>query len=109
MDNGKQFDNAEFREYCDNNSIELCFTSIAHPQANGKAEVANRINLDGLKKRAEVVVPLKTIHGSPRVEGYEAETNKEGRRLALDLIDEVRNKANTRNAEHQGRASFYYN
>ncbi|XP_074355747.1 uncharacterized protein LOC141695398 [Apium graveolens] len=46
MDNGKQFDNAEFREYCDDNSIELRFTSVTHPQANGKAEVANRIILD---------------------------------------------------------------
>ncbi|XP_074356364.1 uncharacterized protein LOC141696075 [Apium graveolens] len=53
MDNGKQFDNGEFREYCNDNSIELRFTSIAHPQANGQAEVANRIILYGLKKRVE--------------------------------------------------------
>ncbi|XP_074360766.1 uncharacterized protein LOC141701019 [Apium graveolens] len=30
-------------------------------------------------------------------------------RLSLDLIDEVRDEANTRNAEHQRRASLYYN
>ncbi|XP_074324061.1 uncharacterized protein LOC141660983 [Apium graveolens] len=41
------------REYCDDNSKELRFTSIVHPQANGKAEVANRIILDELKKRVE--------------------------------------------------------
>ncbi|XP_074342641.1 uncharacterized protein LOC141680267 [Apium graveolens] len=52
-DNGKQFDNAEFREYCDDNNIKLHFTSVAHPQANGQAEVANRIILNGLKKRVE--------------------------------------------------------
>ncbi|XP_074356016.1 uncharacterized protein LOC141695686 [Apium graveolens] len=34
-DNTKQFDNAEFREYYNDNSIELRFTSVAHPQANG--------------------------------------------------------------------------
>ncbi|XP_074351462.1 uncharacterized protein LOC141690574 [Apium graveolens] len=34
-DNGKQFDNGEFREYCDDNSIELRFTSVAHSQENG--------------------------------------------------------------------------
>ncbi|XP_074322713.1 uncharacterized protein LOC141659686 [Apium graveolens] len=34
-DNGRQFDNAEFREYCDDNNIEFRFTSVAHPQANG--------------------------------------------------------------------------
>ncbi|XP_074328156.1 uncharacterized protein LOC141666072 [Apium graveolens] len=33
--------------------LELALTLIAHPQANGQAEVANRIILDGLKKRAE--------------------------------------------------------
>ncbi|XP_074378042.1 uncharacterized protein LOC141719564 [Apium graveolens] len=137
-DNGKQFDNAEFGEYCDNNSIELRFTSVAHPQENGQAEVANRIILDGLKKRvecsrntwvdellpvlwayrttckvtteatpfmlaygAEAVVPLEITHGSPRIEAYEPEINEEGMRLALDLIDEVRDEANTHNTEHQ--------
>ncbi|XP_074346993.1 uncharacterized protein LOC141685812 [Apium graveolens] len=114
--------------------------------ANGQAEVANRIILDGLKKRversrntwvdellpilwayhttckvttkatpfmlaygAEAVVPLEITHGSPRIEAYESETNEEGMRLALDLIDEVRDEANARNAEHQRRASLYYN
>ncbi|XP_074337256.1 uncharacterized protein LOC141674446 [Apium graveolens] len=52
-DNGKQFDNAEFKEYCDDNSIEVRFISVAHPQENGQAEVAHRIILDGLKKRVE--------------------------------------------------------
>ncbi|XP_074355650.1 uncharacterized protein LOC141695291 [Apium graveolens] len=47
-DNGRQFDNAEFREYCDDNSIELRFTSVVHPQENGKAKVSNIIILDGL-------------------------------------------------------------
>ncbi|XP_074327600.1 uncharacterized protein LOC141665512 [Apium graveolens] len=118
-------------EYYDDNSIELRFTSVAHPQANGKAEVDNIIILDGLKKRvessrntwedellpilwayhttckvttevtpfmlaygAEAVVPLEITHGSPRIEAYEPETNEEGKKLALDLIDKVRDEAN---------------
>ena len=52
-DNGLQFNNEEFRKYCDDNDIDLRFTSVAHPQANGQAEVANRIILDGLKKRVK--------------------------------------------------------
>ncbi|KAL8134606.1 hypothetical protein AgCh_009579 [Apium graveolens] len=52
-DNGTQFNNEEFKKYCEENKIELRFTSVAHPQANGQAEVANRIILDGLKKRIE--------------------------------------------------------
>ncbi|XP_074322750.1 uncharacterized protein LOC141659721 [Apium graveolens] len=52
-DNGTQFNNEEFRKYYEENEIDLRFTSVAHPQANGKAKVANRIILDGLKKRIE--------------------------------------------------------
>ncbi|XP_074353957.1 uncharacterized protein LOC141692898 [Apium graveolens] len=146
IDNGRKFDNAEFRKYCDDSSIELRFTSIAHPQENGQAEVSNRIILVGLKKKvvrsrntwadellpilwacrttckvtieatpfmlaygAEVVVPLEITHKSPKIKAYEPEINEEGIRLALDLIDEVRYEANTRNAEHRRRVSLYYN
>ncbi|XP_074360731.1 uncharacterized protein LOC141700974 [Apium graveolens] len=121
-------------------------TQFFWENANGQAEVANRIILDGLKKRVEcfrntrvdellpilwayhttckvtteatpfmlaygavAVVPLEITHGSPRIEAYEPETNEKGMRLALDLIDEVRDEANARNAEHQRRASLYYN
>ena len=52
-DNGTQFNNEKFKKYCDENDIELCFTSIAHPQANRQAEVANQLILGGLKKRVE--------------------------------------------------------
>ncbi|XP_074352996.1 uncharacterized protein LOC141692154 [Apium graveolens] len=135
---GNEEVHCEFREYCNDNSIELRFTLVANPQENGQAEVANRIILDGIKKKversrntwadellhilwayrttykvtteatpfmmaygAEAVVPLKITHGSPRIEAYEPETIKEGMRLALDLIDEVRDEANAHNAEHR--------
>ncbi|XP_074354211.1 uncharacterized protein LOC141693100 [Apium graveolens] len=52
-DNGTQFNNKEFKKYCDENEIKLQFAFVTHPQANGQAEVANRIILDGLKKRIE--------------------------------------------------------
>ena len=145
-DNGTQFNNEEFRSYCQENEIELRFTSVAHPQANGQAEVANRIILDGLKKRveksrnawvdkllpvlwsyrttckvttgatpfllaygAEAVVPAEIMHTSPRIKGFEPEANEEGMRLALDLIDEVRDEAHAKITEYQKRVSFYYN
>ncbi|XP_074324310.1 uncharacterized protein LOC141661223 [Apium graveolens] len=57
----------------------------------------------------ESVVPLEITHGSPRFETYEPEINEEGMMLALDLIDEVRDKTNARNTENQRRASLYYN
>ncbi|XP_074326998.1 uncharacterized protein LOC141664940 [Apium graveolens] len=58
---------------------------------------------------AEAVVPLEITHGSSRVEAYESETNKEGMRLALFFIDEIRDEAKAHNAKHQRRTSFYYN
>ncbi|KAK1363004.1 hypothetical protein POM88_038565 [Heracleum sosnowskyi] len=55
------------------------------------------------------MVPVEISLTSPRVEDYEPETNGEGLRLALDLIDGVRDEANAKIFQHQKRASFYYN
>lgn len=41
------------KKYYQDNEIKLRFTSVAHPQAQRQAEMANRIILDGLKKRIE--------------------------------------------------------
>ncbi|KAK1378797.1 hypothetical protein POM88_025541 [Heracleum sosnowskyi] len=119
---------------------------FAHPQAYRQAKVANRIILDGLKKRvecssntwvdellpilwayhttykvtteatpfmldygAEAVVPVEITHTSPKVGAFEPESNEEGMRLALDLIDEVRDEANAKIVKHHKRASSYYN
>ncbi|XP_074323762.1 uncharacterized protein LOC141660676 [Apium graveolens] len=57
---------------------------------------------------AEAVVPLENFHVSLRVQAFEPETNKEGTRLALDLIDEVKDEANAEITEHKKRASFHY-
>ncbi|RWW35796.1 hypothetical protein BHE74_00059233 [Ensete ventricosum] len=37
--------------FCQSYRIQLKFSSVAHPQANGLAEVTNRAILEGLKKR----------------------------------------------------------
>jgi hypothetical protein len=50
-DNGTQFDSLFFKERCRELGIALHFTSVAHPQANGQAEVTNRTILHGLKTR----------------------------------------------------------
>ncbi|KAK3024140.1 hypothetical protein RJ639_044395 [Escallonia herrerae] len=41
VDNWKQFDNSNFRTFCTNLSIDLRFTSVAHPQSNGQTENMN--------------------------------------------------------------------
>ncbi|XP_009387549.2 uncharacterized protein LOC103974438 [Musa acuminata AAA Group] len=43
-----------FREFCASHGIQLRFSSVAHPQTNGLAEVTNRSILDGLRRRASV-------------------------------------------------------
>ena len=35
-DNGRQFDNSNFREFCRNLGVDLKFCTPAHPQANGQ-------------------------------------------------------------------------
>ena len=50
-DNGRQFDNKRFDEFCSEFQINHRFTSVAHPQSNGEAEVTNRTILQGLKAR----------------------------------------------------------
>ncbi|KAK2998712.1 hypothetical protein RJ639_022649 [Escallonia herrerae] len=54
VDNGKQFNNNNFRTFCTNLSIDLRFTSVAHPQSNGQTENMNRSILQGLKKKLDL-------------------------------------------------------
>ena len=50
-DNGRQFDNALFKDFYEHFGIQNHYSSPAHPQANGQAEVANRSLLKIIKTR----------------------------------------------------------
>ena len=52
-DNGRQFDNTFFREFCEQLGINNHYSSPSHPQANGQAEVANRSLLKIIKTQLE--------------------------------------------------------
>ena len=39
--NGKQFDNDSFRDFCSQLGIRNHYSSLAHPQTNGQVEVMN--------------------------------------------------------------------
>ena len=52
-DNGKQFDNDPFRDFCSQLGIKNHYSSPAHPQANGQVEVTNRSLLKIIKTRLE--------------------------------------------------------
>ena len=48
-DNGRQFDNTPFREFCEQLGIKNHYSSPSHPQASGQAEVVNRSLLKIIK------------------------------------------------------------
>ena len=52
-DNGKQFDNDSFRDFCSQLGIRNHYSSPAHPQANVQVEVTNRSLLKIIKTRLE--------------------------------------------------------
>ena len=52
-DNGTQFTDKNFKVFCERLGIKQKFLSVEHPQSNGQAEAANKIILQGLKKRLD--------------------------------------------------------
>jgi hypothetical protein len=50
VDNGKQFDCQDFREYCHSIGTKLRFASVYHPQFNGAVERANGQAFSAIKK-----------------------------------------------------------
>ena len=52
-DNGKQFDNPKFRDFCAELKIKNYYLSPAHPQSNGQVEVTTRTLKTALKTKLE--------------------------------------------------------
>ncbi|GJT63997.1 reverse transcriptase domain-containing protein [Tanacetum coccineum] len=50
-DNGKQFSDNPFKDWCEKVNITQRFTSVKHPQSNGLVERANRSLGEGIKAR----------------------------------------------------------
>uniref|UniRef100_A0A2N9J1F3 Uncharacterized protein n=1 Tax=Fagus sylvatica TaxID=28930 RepID=A0A2N9J1F3_FAGSY len=127
-DNGKQFDNPRFRQFSQELGIHNHYSSPGHPQANGQVEVTNRSLLKLIKTRLEgakglwpeelpsILWAYRTTVRIPTGEtpfrmtfGSEAVENEEQLRLNLDLIDEVRETAETRVKRYQERMARHYN
>ena len=51
LDNGKQFDNEEFKQFCDKLGIHKKFASVTRPQANGQVEAVNKTIKHTLKAK----------------------------------------------------------
>jgi transposase InsO family protein len=67
VDNGKQFDTADFREFCTYLGTRLCFASVYHPQSNGAVERANGIIFAGIKKNITKLPKRKWVKEFLRV------------------------------------------
>ena len=52
-DNGRQFGNAFFKDFCEHFGIQNHYSSPVHPQENGQTKVANRSLLKIIKTRLE--------------------------------------------------------
>ena len=52
-DNGKQFDNLKLRDFCPELGIMNYYSSPAHPQSNGQAEITIRTLKAALKTKLE--------------------------------------------------------
>ncbi|GJR55411.1 reverse transcriptase domain-containing protein [Tanacetum coccineum] len=52
-DNGKQFRDNPFKDWCEKLCIRQCFASVKHPQANGLVERENRCLGEGIKARLD--------------------------------------------------------
>jgi transposase InsO family protein len=50
-DNGSQFTDRKFLEFCDKHHISVDWAAVAHPQTNDQVEQANGMVLQGLKPR----------------------------------------------------------
>jgi transposase InsO family protein len=50
VDNGKQFDSQDFRDFCYSINTKLAFASVYHPQTNGVIERANDKIFTAIKK-----------------------------------------------------------
>ena len=52
-DNGAQFTSKKFQDFCKVWKIHHKTTSVEHPATNGQVELANRIIIQGIKRRLE--------------------------------------------------------
>jgi transposase InsO family protein len=57
-DNGTQFASSTVINFCKHLGIQTKFVSVIHPQANRQVESANKVILNGIKKKLEVAKSL---------------------------------------------------
>ncbi|GJS86015.1 reverse transcriptase domain-containing protein [Tanacetum coccineum] len=120
-DNGTQLVNDPFKSWCEKWKIKQMNTEVAHPQANGLVEWANKSLMHGLKARlgrervgcltygSEAVIPAEIGMPTYRIIQFNEAQNEEEMRLNLDLIQERRETTAIREAKYKKKVEQYYN
>ncbi|XP_004966600.1 uncharacterized protein LOC101779999 [Setaria italica] len=99
MDNGTNFTDKKFLDFCDRYGIRVDWASVGHPRTNGQVEQANGMVLMGLKPwftpffltyRSEAVLPSDLNYGAPRGRAFDPDRAMEAQQDAIDLLEEAR-------------------
>nr|GEZ71201.1 reverse transcriptase domain-containing protein [Tanacetum cinerariifolium] len=104
-DNGKQFADNPFKDWCDKLNITQRFASIKHPQSNGLVERANRSLGEGIKARLGEEIGMPTY----RTAAVDVVNNDKELRLNLDLLEERQERAAICEARAKSKMMKYYN
>nr|GEY26837.1 hypothetical protein [Tanacetum cinerariifolium] len=100
-DNGKQFSDNPFKDWCEKLNITQRFASVKHPQSNGLVKRANRSLGEGIN--AQIEMPT---YRTPVVDAVH---NNEELKLNLDLLEERCECAAIREAKAKLKMTKYYN
>ncbi|GKA46441.1 reverse transcriptase domain-containing protein [Tanacetum coccineum] len=101
LDNGKQFSDNPFKDWCEKLNITQRFASVKHPQSNGLVERES--------SSLEAVIPAEVGMPTYRTAVVDAMHNDEELRLNLDLLEERRERAAIREAKAKLKMTKYYN
>ncbi|GJZ69277.1 reverse transcriptase domain-containing protein, partial [Tanacetum coccineum] len=116
-DNGKQFRDDPFKDWCEKLCINQHFASVKHLQTNGLVERANHSLGEGIKARLEAKkqkldrrTPSSEI-GMPTIRTAEVDLvqNNEALEINLDLLEERRAEAAICEAKSKAKMEKYYN
>jgi transposase InsO family protein len=67
VDNGKQFDSENFKEFCKSIGIKIAFASVYHPESNRAVERANIVVFSAISKTLFNLRKGKWIEELPKV------------------------------------------
>nr|GEW29450.1 reverse transcriptase domain-containing protein [Tanacetum cinerariifolium] len=117
-DNGKQFRDNPFKDWCEKPYIRQHFAYVKHPQTNGLVERANRSLEEGIKQpRHSILINIRNESGHPseidmttlRTTKVDLVQNDEALEINLDLLEEKREQAAIREAKSKAKMEKYYN